>query len=148
MFAYLLWNAKPFNQFARPIFASLLIRATLSEKCDSGGEPLAQLHLIWQARYLNLKPPALQENQILIHNRCVTPKRVTSLRGPSPRHCARAARLRPFEETSQRWKAVGNTDFDFITPRLEPQIPASETNALPFDQLTANLLAAFTRNPT
>ena len=148
MFAYLLWYAKPFNQFERPIFASLLIRATLLEKCDSEGEPLAQLHLISQARYFNFEPPALQGNQIFYYNRWVTPKRVTSLRGPSPRHCARATRLRPFEETSQRWKAVGNTDSDFITPRLEPQIPASETNALPFNQLTANLLAAFTRNPT
>ena len=28
-----------------------------------------------------------------IYTRCSTPKRVTSLRGPSPRHCARATQL-------------------------------------------------------
>ena len=59
MFAYLFRYAKPFNQFARPIFLSLLIRATLSEKSDSEGEPLAQLHLISQARYFNFEPTAL-----------------------------------------------------------------------------------------
>ena len=56
------------------------------------------------------------KNQIFHYTRCNTPKRVTSLRGPSPRHCARvtqfiSASLRPgntvsFEEMLQRWRAV------------------------------------------
>ena len=32
-------------------------------------------------------------NQIFHYTCCITPKRVTSLRGPSPRHCARATQL-------------------------------------------------------
>ena len=37
----------------------------------------------------------LEVNQIKIfhYTRCITPKRVTSWRGPSPRHCARATQL-------------------------------------------------------
>ena len=31
-----------------------------------------------------------KSNQIFHYTRCITPKRVTSLRGPSLRHCARA----------------------------------------------------------
>ena len=36
---------------------------------------------------------AINQNQIFQYTPCNTPKRVTSLRGPSPRHCARAAQL-------------------------------------------------------
>ena len=32
-------------------------------------------------------------NEIFRYTRCKTPKRVTSLRGPSPRRCARATQL-------------------------------------------------------
>ena len=32
--------------------------------------------------------------QIFHYTRCITPKRVTTWRGPSPRHCARATQLR------------------------------------------------------
>ena len=31
----------------------------------------------------------IASNQIFHHIRCITPKHVTNLRGPSPRHCAR-----------------------------------------------------------
>ena len=48
------------------------------------------------------------QNQIFPYTPCNTPKRVTSLQGPSPRHCARAAQTAPFEEISQQWRAVGN----------------------------------------
>ena len=34
-----------------------------------------------------------QSSQIFHYTRCNTPKRVTSLWGPSPRHCARATQL-------------------------------------------------------
>ena len=35
----------------------------------------------------------IKSNQIFHYTRCSMPKRVTSLRGPSPRHCARATQL-------------------------------------------------------
>ena len=47
------------------------------------------------------------------------PKRVTSLRGSSPRHCARATQLAPFEEMSQRWQAVGSTVSNLTCPGFE-----------------------------
>ena len=50
------------------------------------------------------------------------------------RHCA-PGNTAPFEETSQRWRAVGNTASDLTGPRFKPQPPATETNALPLDQL-------------
>ena len=52
------------NEFAKPISASFRLRATQlhSKKCCSGGEPLATLCPIWQARDLNLRPPALETN--------------------------------------------------------------------------------------
>ena len=28
-------------------------------------------------------------NQVILYTRCIMPKRVASLRGPTPRHCAR-----------------------------------------------------------
>ena len=48
------------------------------------------------------------------------PKRVTSLPGPSPRHCVLAVQL---------WKkccCVGNTVFDLTGPRFEPQTSCSK----------------------
>ena len=43
------------------------------------------------------------------------------MRGPSPRHCARATQLQTFEEILQRFRAVGNTVSDLTGPRFEPQ---------------------------
>ena len=59
-------------------------------------------------------------NQMFYYIRCITPKRVTSWRGPI------FASLHPgntalFEEMSQRWRAVGNTRSDLTGPRFEPQ---------------------------
>ena len=62
-----------------------------------------------------------QSHQVFHYTRCIAPKRVMSLRGPSPCHCAQATQLRAFEEVSQRWRAVGNTVFDLTGPRFEPQ---------------------------
>ena len=55
-------------------------------------------YLVKAVRKLNLNLQAFQHpniNQIksFIYTRCSTPKRVTSLRGPSPRHSARATQL-------------------------------------------------------
>ena len=63
-------------------------------------------------------------NQIFHYTRCIPPKRVTSLRGPFMRHCARATQL--FSKKCQRWQAVGNTVFDLTGPRFE--LPTSRTN--------------------
>ena len=49
------------------------------------------------------------------------PKRVMSLRGPSPRHCVRAIRTARFEEMFQRWRAAGNTVSDLAGPRFKRQ---------------------------
>ena len=59
--------------------------------------------------------------QIFHYTGCITPKCVTSMQGPSPRHCAQATQLRSFEEKLQQWRAVGDTVFDLTVPRFEPQ---------------------------
>ena len=63
-----------------------------------------------------------KSNQIFHYTRCNTPKRVTSWRGPSPPHCARATQLLSM---SQRWRAVGNTVSDLTGPRFKPQTSRS-----------------------
>ena len=47
---------------------------------------------------------------------CITPKRVTSLQGPSLRHCAGAT-------MSQRWRTVGNNVFDLTARDLNIRPP-------------------------
>ena len=66
------------------------------------------------------------------YTRWVTPKRVTSWRGPSLRHwpgqhssIRSPGNTAPFEEMSQRWRAVGNTVSDLTGPRFEPQTSRS-----------------------
>ena len=61
--------------------------------------------------------------------------RITSLRGPSPRHCGRAAQLQPFEEILQRWRAVNNTVSDLAARDLNLRPPAPETNECLLDRL-------------
>ena len=43
------------------------------------------------------------------YTRCITPVRVMSLRGPSPRHCAAATRLLPKKYRSSGEPLIGNT---------------------------------------
>ena len=59
-------------------------------------------------------------NHIFCYTRCITPKRATSLQGPSPRHCAWATELRLFEELLQWWRAVGSTVYNLTGRRFEP----------------------------
>ena len=40
--------------------------------------------------------------------RCITPKRVTSLRGPSPRYYTYMGNTASFEEMSPLWRAIDN----------------------------------------
>ena len=61
---------------------------------------------------------------------CITPKRVMSLRAPSPRYCVRATQLLPFEEMLQRQRAVGNPVFNLTDPRFEPHTSRSIDNRL------------------
>ena len=76
----------------------------------------------------------INQNQIFHFTRCKTPKRVTSLRGPFPRHCARAAQLLSKKCCSGRepWAALC-----LIWPARDLSLrpPAPETNALPREQL-------------
>ena len=68
---------------------------------------------------------SIKSNQIFHYTRCNTPERVTSWRGPSPRHL-RPGNTAPFEEMSQRWRAVGNTMSDLTGPRFEHQTSRSK----------------------
>ena len=57
------------------------------------------------------------------YTRCNTPERVTSWRGPSPRHCARATQL-----LSKKCRNGGEplaTVSDLTGPRFEPQTSRS-----------------------
>ena len=56
----------------------------------------------------------------LISPCCITSKRVTSLRGPSPSHCARATQL-----LLKKCRCVGNTVSDLTDPRSEPKTSRS-----------------------
>ena len=73
------------------------------------------------------------KHQIFHYTRCITPKRLTSWRGSSSRHCAS-----PLVETLLRWRAVGNTVSDLTGPRFEPQTSRSRNKrvtARPVSQL-------------
>ena len=56
--------------------------------------------------------------QIFYYIPSITPKRVTSVRGPNLRVIA-PGNTAPFEEISLRWRAVGNTVSDLIGPRFD-----------------------------
>ena len=58
------------------------------------------------------------------------PKRVTSLRGPSPRQYA-LGNTSSFSEMSQQWQAVGYTVSDLSGPRFEPQSSDKRITARP-----------------
>ena len=69
-------------------------------------------------------------NQIFYYSRCIVPKRVTSLQGPSPHHCARATQL--------LWKKYCSCGEPYpIWPAwdLNFRLLAPETKASPLDQL-------------
>ena len=72
-------------------------------------------------------------HQIFHYTCCITPKRVTSLRGPSPRHCAWAQLLS--EKCCSGGKPLATLCSIWPTQdmNLRPLVP--ETNALPLDQV-------------
>ena len=76
----------------------------------------------------------IKSNQIIHYTRCITPKRVTSWRGPSSHHCARATQL-----LSKKCRSGGEPLATLcpIWPARDLNLrpPAPETNALPLDQL-------------
>ena len=80
-------------------------------------------------------PLKSNQNQIFHYTRCNTPERVTSWRGPSPRHCARATQL-----LSKKCRNGGEplaTLCPILPARdLNLRPPAPETNALPLDRQT------------
>ena len=80
----------------------------------------------------------IYQNQIFHYTRWVTPKRVTSSRGPSPRHFAQATQLLLKKCCS------GGEPLATLCPirpardlKLGP--PAPETNALPLDRLAKTI---------
>ena len=66
----------------------------------------------------------------LYYARCITPKRLTSSLGPFPRFIGFWSNKAPFEEMSQRWRAVGNSVFDLTGRRYILRSPPPKTNAL------------------
>ena len=60
----------------------------------------------------------LMLNQIFYNSRYITPKRVKSLWGPSPRYCV-CRQHAFFEEMSLWWRAVGNLVSDLTGLRFE-----------------------------
>ena len=78
-------------------------------------------------------------NQIFHYTCCIAPKRVTSLRGPSSRHCARAKQL--FSKKCRNSGGPLATMCPMCPARdlnLRPTAP--ETNALPLDQMAGAIL--------
>ena len=59
-------------------------------------------------------------NQIFHYTRCITLKRITSLRGPSPRHCAQATQILA-KKMSQRGEPC---------PRFQPQTSRSRDECI------------------
>ena len=71
-------------------------------------------------------------NQIFHFIRCITPKRVTSLRTHMS-VIALELNTAPFKEMRQQWRAVGNTMPNLTGPRFDLRPLATETIALPFE---------------
>ena len=63
----------------------------------------------------------LDKNQIVHYTRGTTPKRVTS---GGVHLCGLAPGLHSSKETSQRWRAIGHTEFVLTGPEIEPRSPA------------------------
>ena len=78
-----------------------------------------------------------KSNQILHYTHCITPKHVTSLRGPPPSHCASAAQL-----LSKKCRSGGEplATLCSIWPAQDMNLrpPTLKMNALPLDQLTGS----------
>ena len=62
----------------------------------------------------NRRTSTIFSNQNFHYTHCIAPKRVASLRGPSPRYCARVTQL-----------LSGSTVSNLSGPRFEPQISRS-----------------------
>ena len=103
-------------------------------KCPLAAETFALI--LWQVIDVRMT------NQIFHYTRCITPKRVTSLRGPSPRHWARATQL-----LSKKCHSIGEhlSTLRPVWPARDLNLrpPAPETNALPLDQLPMSPLNNF-----
>ena len=67
---------------------------------------------------VNSKASICFSNQIFHFTCCFTLKRVTSLRGPSPRHCA-CEQYSFFRKQLVRSRAVGSTVFNSTGPKFE-----------------------------
>ena len=82
-----------------------------------------------------------KSNQNFYYTRCITPERVTSLRGPTPRYCAQATQLL-LKKYYSGGIAVDNTVSDLTGPKFEPQTSRSRderVGARPTGQFIFNL---------
>ena len=93
-----------------------------------------------------LKRNTLIKNQIFHYTRCITPKRVTSLRGPSPRYCARATLLLS-KKCRSGGKPLATLCQILLARDLNPRPPGPRTNALPLDHGKVNLEKTMYRLP-
>ena len=71
------------------------------------------------------------------YSRWITPKGVTSLRGPSPRHCTRATQLLS-KKCRNGGEPLATLCWIWLAWNLILRPPAPETNALPLDQLAGS----------
>ena len=70
-----------------------------------------------------------KKSSLTLHcTRCVTLKQVTSLQGPSPRHCAWAMQLET-KDLQQR-RGVGKPVSNLLEPRFEPQTSRSKGDCI------------------
>ena len=90
----------------------------------------ASLNHKWQIEHEVAKTEA--SNLFFHYTRCITPKRVMSVRCPSPNEFTgpisaslRPGNTAPFEEILQRWRAVGHFVSDLTGLRFEPQTSCS-----------------------
>ena len=81
--------------------------------------------------YPSINPTHLQ---VFHYTCCITPKRVTSWRGPSPRHCAQAAQLHS-KKCCSGGELLATLCPIWLGRDLNLRPLAPETNALPLDLL-------------
>ena len=105
-------------------------------------------------RFFSTKHFLERLNQIFHYTRCITPKRITSWRDPSPRHCARATQLlrkkccssgQPLATLSPIWLAEIWTSDLTLQRRIRPPLPLDQldgcflSRTIRFIFLTMNL---------
>ena len=89
-------------------------------------------NILFSKYYNSYQKPLANSNQIFHYTRCITQKRVTSLRDPCPHHCARATQLIS-SKCFSCGEPLGTLRPIWLARDLDLRSPAQETNALPLD---------------